>query len=142
MTNDAAVLGPGAIAGAVVDFEAPALASDAAITGKLSGVPNPADYQALVLVSANLQLWWDKTHDVHGVPVRSDGTFAIKSWVVDPHDLTVANMGIWIVPKSFDISWDAYQVEGGPLPDEVKQAAVAVNIQRRKESAATNPAGR
>jgi hypothetical protein len=141
-TSAAVVLGPGAIAGAAVDFEAPVLGSDAPITGKLSGVPNPADYQALILVSANLQRWWDKTHNVRGVPIGSDGTFTIKNWVVDSHDRTVANVGIWIVPKSFDISWNAYQVEGKPLPDKVKQAAAAVKMQRRQENAITdvNPA--
>ena len=132
-TSDASVVGTGAVAGALVDFEAPVLGSDAPITGKVSGIPNPADYQVLILVSADLQRWWDKTHNMHGVPIRSDGTFAIKSWVVDPHDLTVANVGIWVVPKSFDISWNAYQVEGRPLPDNVKKAAAAVKIQRRKE---------
>jgi hypothetical protein len=134
-TTDAEVLGAGAVAGAFVEFEAPVLGSNAPITGTLSGVPNPGDYQVLILVSSDLQRWWDKTHNVHGVPIRSDGTFAIESWVVDPHDLTVANVGIWIVPKSFDISSNAYQVEGRPLPDKVKQAAAAVRIQRRKEHA-------
>jgi hypothetical protein len=137
-TTDADILGASIVAGAVVDFEAPVLGSDAPITGKLGGVRNPADYQVLILVSADQQRWWDKTHNVHGAAIRSDGTFAIKSWVVDPHDLTVANVGIWIVPKSFDISWNAYQVEGRALPDKVKQAAIAAKIQRRKENAEIN----
>jgi hypothetical protein len=65
------------------------------------------------------------------IPVANDGIFNIETCVSDPHDLTAANVGIWIVPKSFDISWNAYQVEGRPLPDKVKQAAAAVMIQRR-----------
>jgi hypothetical protein len=139
-TSNPAVLGSGAVAGAAIDFEAPVLGSDAPVTGKVSGLSNPTDYQVLILVSADLKRWWDKTHNVHGVPIQRDGSFAIKNWVVDPHDLTVANMGIWIVPKSFDISWNAYQVEGRSLPDKVKQVAVAVHIQRRKENTAPDSA--
>jgi len=121
-----------------LDFDSPPRGEKSPITGKLTGADKPADYKLLILVSNDRKRWWDKTHNVNGVPIGIDGTFAIKSWVVDPHDLTVANVGIWIVPKSFDISWNAYQVEGRSLPDKVKQAAAAVKIQRRKENAAND----
>jgi hypothetical protein len=135
--SDAPFLGKGAIAGAVVDVEVPAPGSDAPITGKLRGVRNPAEYQVLILVSPDMEIWWDKTHDVDGVPIGTDGTFAIKGWAVDPHDLTVTNVGVWIVPKSFDYKGDGFQVEGNPLPDNAIQAAVAVKIAHRQETGST-----
>jgi Carbohydrate binding module (family 6) len=135
--SDTRLLGKGAIAGAVVDVAVPAPGSDAPIIGKLRGVRNPAEYQVLILVSPDMEQWWDKTHDVDGVPIGTDGTFTIKGWAVDPHDLTVTNVGVWIVPKSFDYKGDDFQVDGKPVPNNAIQAAVAVKIEHRKETGST-----
>jgi hypothetical protein len=50
--------------------------------------------------------------------------------VVDPHDLTVPNIGIWIVPTNFP----KYSAEGTDLPEIIPQAAVASKIKNRKDT--------
>jgi hypothetical protein len=62
--------------------------------------------------------------------IAEDGSFKIKGWVVDPHDLTVPNIGIWIVPTNFP----KYSAEGTDLPEIIPQAAVASKIKNRKDT--------
>jgi hypothetical protein len=116
---------PGSVAS--VDFQVPPMGTNQPITGQILGLSNPTDYKVLMLVSAITNTWWDKTHNVHGIPIAEDGTFKIVDWVVDPHDLTVPNIGIWVVPGDFG----DYIVEGTALPEKIPQAAVASKIQTR-----------
>jgi len=76
-----------------VDFDVPPMGTNAPITGQVLGLSNPTDYRALMLISAITNVWWDKTHNVHGIPIAEDGSFKVKGWVVDPHDLTVPDIG-------------------------------------------------
>jgi hypothetical protein len=110
-----------------VDFGAPPVGTNQPVTGQVLGLSNPTDYRVLMLVSAITNVWWDKTHNVHGIPIAEDGSFKITGWVVDPHDLTVPNIGIWIVPMNFP----KYSAEGTALPEEIPQAAVASKIKNR-----------
>lgn len=112
-----------------VDFDAPPAGTNTPVTGQVLGLCNPTDYRVLMLVSAKTNVWWDKTHNVHGIPIAEDGSFKVKGWVVDPHDLTVPNIGIWIVPKNFP----KYSAEGVALPEEIPQAAVASKIKNRND---------
>ncbi len=84
-----------------VDFDAPPIGTDQPFAGQILGLSNPTDYTVLMLVSPITNVWWDKTHDLHGIPIAEDGSFKIEGWVFDPHDLTVPNIGIWIVPTNF-----------------------------------------
>ena len=111
-----------------VDFDAPPVGTNQPVTGQVLGLSNPTDYRVLMLVSAITNVWWDKTHNVHGIPIAEDGSFKIEGWVVDPHDLTVPNIGIWIVPTNFP----AYTAEGTALPEKIPQEAVALKIKTRK----------
>jgi hypothetical protein len=113
-----------------VDFDAPPLGTDQPFTGQVLGLSNPTRYTALMLVSEITNVWWDKTYDVHGIPVAEDGSFRIKGWAVDPHDLTVPNIGIWIVPTNFP----EYSAEGTALPENIPQAAVASQIKNRNDT--------
>jgi hypothetical protein len=113
-----------------VDFDAPPLGTDQPFTGQVLGLSNPTRYTALLLVSEITNVWWDKTYDVHGIPVAEDGSFRIKGWAVDPHDLTVPNIGIWIVPTNFP----EYSAEGTALPENIPQAAVASTIKNRNDT--------
>jgi hypothetical protein len=119
--------GPGSVPS--VDFDAPPAGVNETITGQVLWLSHPENYKALMLVSAKPNVWWDKTHNVHGIPIAEDGTFAIKGWVVDPHDLTVPNIGVWIVPANFP----KYSAEGVPLPETIPQAAVASKIETRAD---------
>jgi len=83
-----------------------------------------------MLVSARTNVWWDKTHNVHGISIAEDGSFKVKGWVVDPHDLTVPNIGIWIVPTNFP----KYSAEGTALPEKIPAAAVASKIKNRNDA--------
>jgi hypothetical protein len=112
-----------------VDFDAPPVGTNLPITGQVFGLSNPASYTALLLVSAITNVWWDKTHNVNGIPIAEDGSFKIEGWVVDPHDLTVPNIGIWIVPTNFP----EYTAEGTELPEKIPQAAVASKIKDRND---------
>jgi hypothetical protein len=112
-----------------VDFVSPPLGTKEPITGEISGLATPSDYRVLMLVSANNKTWWDKTHNVHGIPIAEDGTFRIKGWVVDPHDLQVPYIGIWVVPANFG----SYSAEGVALPEKIPQAAVASKLINRKD---------
>jgi hypothetical protein len=111
-----------------VDFDVPPVGTNQPVTGQVLGLSNPTDYRVLMLVSAITNVWWDKTHNVHGIPIAEDGSFKIEGWVVDPHDLTVPDIGIWIVPTNFP----AYTAEGTALPEKIPQAAVALKIKTRK----------
>jgi hypothetical protein len=113
-----------------VDFDAPPVGTNQPVTGQVLGLSKPSDYRVLMLVSAITNVWWDKTHNVHGIPIAEDGSFKIKGWVVDPHDLTVPNVGIWIVPMNFP----EYSAEGTALPDRIPQAAVASKIKTRHDT--------
>ena len=90
----------------------------------------PTDYTVLMLVSPITNVWWDKTHDLHGIPIAQDGSFKIEGWVFDPHDLTVPNIGIWIVPTNFP----EYTAAGTELPEKIPQAAVASKIKNRNDT--------
>jgi hypothetical protein len=116
-----------------VDFDPPPLGTNTAVTGQVFGLSNPTDYRVLMLVSAITNVWWDKTHNVHGISIAEDGSFSVKGWVVDPHDLTVPNIGIWIVPRNFP----KYSAEGVALPEEIPQAAIASKTKSRND-----PSGR
>jgi len=113
-----------------VDFDPPPVGTNLPVTGQVLGLSNPADYRVLMLVSAIADVWWDKTHNVHGIPIAEDGSFNIKGWVVDPHDLTVPNIGIWIVPANFP----EYTAEGTELPAKITRAAVASKIKNRNDT--------
>jgi hypothetical protein len=113
-----------------VDFDAPPVGTNQPVTGQVFGVSNPTDYRVLMLVSAISNVWWDKTHNVHGIPISEDGSFKIKGWAVDPHDLTVPSIGIWIVPTNFP----KYSAEGTALPEKIPLAAVASKIKNRKDT--------
>jgi cytochrome bd-type quinol oxidase subunit 1 len=126
------VTGSNVIKGAKVEFVAPVLGTNSPITGKVTGLAPMANYQIAVLVSVDQKTWWDKTHNVRGVPIKDDGTFTISGWVVDPHDLTVQYIGIWVVQSTFG----AVQAEGAPLPQKLVQASVTALIKSR-EAAAT-----
>ena len=117
-----------------VDFDTPPMGTNTPVSGQVLGLSNPADYRVLMLVSAITNVWWDKTHNVHGIPIAQDGSFKVKGWVVDPHDLNVPNIGIWIVPTNFP----KYSAEGTALPDKIPQAAVAFKIKNRNDSAKAN----
>jgi hypothetical protein len=119
--------GPGTVPS--VDFDAPPVGTNQPVTGQVLGLSNPADYRVLMLVSAITNVWWDKTHNVHGISIAEDGSFKVKGWVVDPHDLTVPNIGIWIVPTNFG----KYSAEGVALPEKIPQAAVASRIKNRTD---------
>ena len=110
-----------------VDFDAPPVGTNQPVTGQVLGLSKPSDYRVLMLVSAVTNVWWDKTHNVHGISIAEDGSFKVKGWVVDPHDLTVPNIGIWIVPTNFP----KYSAEGKALPEKIPQAAVASKIKSR-----------
>ena len=124
---------PAATTVAKLDFDSPPRGEKSPITGKLTGVEKPADYKLLILVSNDRKRWWDKTHISKSIPIESDGTFNIETWVSDPHDLTVSNIGIWAVPASFDTTAKNYSVEGGPIPQKVTEIAVTSQIKGRKE---------
>jgi hypothetical protein len=119
--------GPGTIP--TVDFDLPPLGTNSPVMGQVLGLSNPTNYKILMLVSARANVWWDKTHNVKGIPIAEDGSFEVKSWVVDPHDLTVPNIGIWVVPANFP----KYAAEGTKLPEKITQAAVASKIKNRGE---------
>jgi hypothetical protein len=112
-----------------VDFVSPPLDTKDPITGEVFALAAPSEYKVLMLVSGNNKTWWDKTHNVHGIPIAEDGTFRIKDWVVDPHDLQVPYIGIWVVPTNFG----KYSAEGSPLPEKIPQAAVASKLINRKD---------
>jgi len=112
-----------------VDFDLPPLGTKSPLKGQVFGLSNPKSYKILMLVSAVPNIWWDKTHNVNGISIAEDGSFEVKGWVVDPHDLTVPNIGIWVVPTNFS----EYTAEGIELPEKITQAAVASKIKNRGE---------
>jgi len=114
----------------IVDFEAPPLGHYGPVTGHVSGLVAPSEYKVILLDSQNNKIWWDKTHNVHGIPIAEDGSFKIEGWVVDPHDLTVPNIGIWVVPTNFP----KFTAEGTDLPEKIPQAAVASKIKNRNDT--------
>jgi hypothetical protein len=120
--------GPGTIP--TVDFDLPPLGTNSPVKGQVLGLSNPTNYKILMLVSAKTNVWWDKTHNVKGIPIAEDGSFVVKGWVVDPHDLTVPNIGIWVVPASFP----KYSAEGTELPEKITQAAVTSKIKSRGDA--------
>jgi hypothetical protein len=113
-----------------VDFELPPLGTGQPITGQVLGLSDPTRYKVLMLVSEITNVWWDKTYDVHGISIAENGTFKVEGWAVDPHDLTVSNIGIWIVPTNFP----EYTAEGTTLPEKIPLAAVASRIKNRAET--------
>jgi hypothetical protein len=113
-----------------VDFDAPPLGTNSPVTGQVLGLSDPTNYKVLMLVSAITNVWWDKTHNVNGISIAEDGSFEVRDWVVDPHDLTVSNIGIWIVPTNFP----EYSAEGTDLPEKIPQAAVASKIKNRNDT--------
>lgn len=115
---------------AAVDFVPPPLGTKEPIIGEVCGLAAPSDYKVLMLVSANNKIWWNKTHNVHGIPIAEDGTFKISAWVVDPHDLQVPYIGVWVVPNNFG----RYSAEGVPLPEKIPQAAVASKLINRNDT--------
>jgi hypothetical protein len=123
--------GPGTVP--TVDFDAPPVGTNLPITGQVFGLSNPTRCKVLMLVSEITNVWWDKTYDVHGIPIAEDGSFKIDGWAVDPHDLTVSNIGMWIVPTNFP----EYTAEGTDLPEKIPQSAVASRIKNRNETAET-----
>jgi len=113
-----------------VDFDLPPLGTSLPIKGQVLGLSNPTNYKILMLVSAIKDIWWDKTHNVNGISIAEDGSFEVKGWVVDPHDLAVPNIGIWVVPANFP----KYAAEGTELPETITQAAVASKIKNRGDT--------
>jgi len=142
----AAAPAPGGAAVPRVDVVAPPVGSDAAVTGKVTGVTgSPADYKLGIVVSGdNGATWWDKTHNypagtpqaiVTGIPVNADGTFSIMGWAnVRPNDPNSGTMRIVLVRKDFSFLWPAFQIEGIPWPvnffnDKTLVAMTTVNRQ-------------
>jgi hypothetical protein len=119
--------GPGTVPS--VDFDAPPVGVNDRITGQVLGLSSPANYKVLMLVSAKPDIWWDKTHNVSGIPIAEDGSFKIEGWVVDPHDLAVPNIGVWIVPADFP----KFSAEGVALPKAIPREAVASKIEHRTD---------
>jgi hypothetical protein len=115
-----------------VDFDAPPVGTNQPVTGQVFGLSNPTGYTVLMLVSPMTNVWWDKTHDVGGIPIAEDGSFKIKGWVVDPHDLAVPNIGVWIVPTNYP----EYTAEGTDLPEEITRADIASKIKNRDDTLA------
>ena len=113
-----------------VDFDLPSLGTNSPVKGQVLGLSNPTSYKILMLVSAITNVWWDKTHNVKGISIAEDGSFEVKGWVVDPHDLTAPNIGIWVVPASFS----KYAAEGTKLPEKITEAAVASKIKSRGDT--------
>src|SRR5579862_3887518 len=113
-----------------VDFEAPALGNYGPITGHVSGLASPSAYEVILLDSQRNKIWWDKTHNVHGIPIADDGTFTVassateKGWVNNTNVLKAPFIGVWIVSTNFG----KFSVEGIPLPERIPAAAVASKI--------------
>jgi hypothetical protein len=118
----------------LVDFVTPPLGTNGPITGQVSGLDSPPQYMVLLLTSQNNKIWWDKTHNVHGIPIAEDGTFTIgKGWVNHSNVLKAPYIGIWVVPTNFG----KFSAEGTPLPERFSQGAVASNIYVRKQWASS-----
>ena len=117
-----------------IDFVPPALNTDSPIIGKVTGAATPTDYKVVLLLSRDQKIWWDKTHNVHGITIQPDGTFTVKGWANVPRTLTTPYMGVWLVPQSFDLHAPNFQVEGAALPENLTRAAVAVKIKIREAS--------
>jgi len=117
-----------------IDFMPPALNTSNAIVGKVTGTDTPGDYKVVLLLSRDQKIWWDKTHNVHGITVQSDGTFTVNGWANVPRTLTTPYMGVWLVPQTFDLGASNFQVEGAAVPEKLTKAAVAMKIKSREPS--------
>ena len=113
-----------------VDFEVPPLGSYGPITGHVSGLAAPSEYEVILLDSQNNKKWWDKTHNVHGISIADDGTFTVassaaeKGWINNTNVLKAPFIGVWVVSTNFG----KFSVEGIPLPENIPAAAVASKI--------------
>jgi hypothetical protein len=113
-----------------VNFKAPPLGDYGPITGHVSGLTPPSAYEVILLDSQSNKIWWDKTHNVHGIPIAGDGTFSVassateKGWINNTNVLKASFIGVWIISTNFG----KFSVEGIPLPEKITQAAVASKI--------------
>ena len=117
-----------------IDFMPPSLNTSNPIIGKVTGLATPTDYKVVLLLSRDQKIWWDKTHNVHGIMIQPDGTFTVKGWANVPRTLTTPFMGVWLVPQSFDLGASNFQVEGTAVPEKLTKAAVAMKIKSRESS--------
>jgi hypothetical protein len=122
-----------------IDFVPPALNTSNAIVGKVTGTDTPTDYKIVLLLSRDQKIWWDKTHNVHGITVQPDGTFTVNGWANVPRTLTTPYMGLWLVPQTFDLGASNFQVEGTAVPEKLTKAAVAMKIKSRESSEQGKP---
>jgi hypothetical protein len=113
-----------------VDFVAPPLGARGPITGHVSGLEAPTGYMVLLLTSQNNNIWWDKTHNVHGIAIAEDGTFTTgKGWINHTNVLKAPYIGIWVVPTNFG----KFSAEGVALPQKIPLGAVAANVKNRQD---------
>ena len=112
-----------------VDFVAPPLDTYGPITGHVSGLAAPSTYEVILLDSQSNKIWWDKTHNVHGIPIADDGRFSVassadeKGWINNTNVLKAPFIGVWIVSTNFG----KLSVEGIPLPS---QNMITLKVQR------------
>src|SRR5258708_37285030 len=113
-----------------VDFVAPPLGAYGAITGHVSGLDSPSAYKMILLTSQQNKIWWDKTHNVHGIPIAYDETFTVASseaengWINRTNVLKAPFIGVWVLSTNFGKP----SVEGIPLPENISTPAVASKI--------------
>jgi hypothetical protein len=132
----------------MVDFNSPPTGQTPPITGTLTGVTDPQKYKVMFLVSGKTDEWWDKTHIMpsgrfdqggEGIPINTDGSFTCTNWQSVPlntGELGIPNIGIWVVPTTFDARWSEngkpiYQCEGQPIPQKLKDATICNVIKDR-----------
>jgi hypothetical protein len=127
----------------MVDFNSPPLDQTPPVTGTLTGVDDPSQYKVMFLVSGKIDQWWDKTHIMpsgspnqggQGIPINKDGSFTCTNWQTVPlntGELRVPNIGIWVVPTTFDARWESFQCEGYAIPQKLTDATICNVIKDR-----------
>jgi hypothetical protein len=60
-----------------------------------------------------------------GVVLGGDGGIAWDQWCSAPSDAYATKVRFYIVPQSYVMTWPEYQVEGGGLPADLTNSAVA-----------------
>ncbi len=52
--------------------------------GKVTGLANPASYQAALLLEEPANTWWSKPYPVKGYVLGADGSFSALDWASNP----------------------------------------------------------